>query len=105
MNEGLFKIILAFIPVLGTIITYFVVPYIKTSIGTEKLAQYQEWATLAVKCAEMLWIESGKGEEKKAYVVDFLNNLFNKKKIVITDEQIEILIEAAVLELNKDKKD
>ena len=103
MDERLFQIILALIPVLGAIITYYVIPYIQTSIGTEKLEQYKEWAALAVKCAEMLWTESGMGTEKKAYAVDFLNNLFNKNKVVITEQQIEILIEAAVQEMNNSK--
>ena len=65
MNENLFQIVLTFIPVLGAIITYFIVPYIKANIDSAKLAQYKEWATLAVKTAEMLWKETGHGEDKK----------------------------------------
>lgn len=49
----------------------------------------------------MLWKETGHGEDKKAYVVDFLTNMFNSKKVVITKEQMDILIESAVQELNK----
>ena len=101
MNEGLFNIILALIPVFGAIITYFVVPFIKSSVSEKQLIQYKEWAILAVKCAEMLWKESGHGEDKKAYVVDFLNDMFNKNKIVITDQQLEVLIEAAVKQMKE----
>lgn len=101
MNENLFQIILTLIPVFGAIVTYFIVPYIKTNIDSVKLSQYKEWATLAVKTAEMLWKETGHGEDKKAYVVDFLTNMFNSKKVVITKEQMDILIESAVQELNK----
>ena len=101
MNEGLFNVLLTLIPVLGAIITYFVVPFIKSSVSEKQLAQYKEWAILAVKCAEMIWKESGRGEDKKAYVVDFLNNMFNKNKIVITEQQMEILIEAAVKEMKE----
>lgn len=96
MNEGLFNVILTIIPVIGAIITYFIVPFIKSSINEKQLAQYKEWSLLAVKCAEMLWKETGHGEDKKAYVVAFLNDMFNKNKIVITDEQLNILIESAV---------
>lgn len=104
MNDGLFKIILSLIPVLGAIVTYFVIPFLKEKIGAEKLAQYKEWVSLAVKAAEMLWTESGMGSDKKQFVVDYLNRMFNEKKVIITEEQLNILIEAAVLELNKDKK-
>ena len=103
MDERLFNVILALIPVLGAIVTYFVVPYIKTVIGNEKLAQYKEWVALAVKCAEMIFTEKGMGSSKKEYVVNFLNDLLNSKKVVITEEQLNVLIEAAVLELKQNK--
>lgn len=103
MDERLFQIILALIPVLGTVITIFIIPYIKTKIGAEKLSEYQKWASMAVRAAEMLWTESGMGTDKKKYVVDFLNELINKNKVVITEDQLNVLIESAVQELNKDK--
>lgn len=103
MDERLFNVILALISVLGAIITYFVVPYIKQNISSAQLEQYKEWATLAVKCAEMIFTEKGMGTSKKEYVVNFLNDLFNQKKVVITEAQLNVLIEAAVQELNKNK--
>ena len=99
MDEKLFSLILAIIPVLGTIITVFIIPLIKEKIGAEKLARYEYWADLAVKAAEMLWTETGHSEDKKQYVVEFLTNMFNKKKVVITEEQMNILIESAVKQL------
>ena len=99
MDERIFQIILALIPILGAIITGFIIPFIKEKIGAEKLAKYEYWASMAVKCAEMLFKEQGMGETKKEYVVNFLNEMFNKNKTVITSEQIEVLIESAVKEL------
>lgn len=99
MDENLFKIILMLISILGIVITRFIIPLIKEKIGAEKFAKYEHWTISAVKAAEMLWTESGCGVDKKQYVVDFLNNMFNKKKIVITEQQIEILIEAAVKQM------
>lgn len=104
MDERLFQICLALIPVLGAIITGFVIPFIKEKIGAEKLAKYEYWASLAVKAAEMLWVESGCGADKKQYVVKFLNDMFNKKKIVITEQQIEILVESAVKQMKLEEK-
>lgn len=101
MDGKFFEVILTLIPVLGAIITYFIVPYIKTNIDSVKLAQYKEWATLAVKTAEMLWKETGHGSDKKEYVTDFLNKTFNANGVVITKQQIEILIEAAVKEMKE----
>ena len=73
MDEKLFQIILALIPILGAIITGFIIPFIKEKISAEKLSKYEYWANLAVKAAEMLWTESGCGKDKKQYVVNFLN--------------------------------
>lgn len=99
MNENLFDLILLLIPVLGAIITGFVVPFIREKIGAERLAKYEYWASQAVKAAEMLWRESGSGADKKQYVIEFLNEMFNKKKVVITEQQIEILVESAVKQM------
>lgn len=101
MNDKVFEVILTLIPVLGAIITYFIVPYIKANVDSTKLAQYKEWANLAVKTAEMIWKESGYGEDKKAYVVKFLADMFNSKKVVITEEQMNVLIESAVKEMKE----
>jgi LL-H family phage holin len=103
MSEGLMNIILACIPVLGAIITYFVVPFIQASVSEKQLLQYKQWCDLAVRCAEMVIQESGRGEDKKEYVVRFLNDLFNKNKIVITKDQLEILIEACVKEMKENE--
>lgn len=103
MNENLFNLILALIPVIGTILTSVIFPYIKEKTDNEKLAKYQEWAAIAVRCAEMIFNEQGMGKAKKEYVVNFLDEMFNKDKVVITDEQLNVLIEAAVksLKLNE----
>ena len=96
MEDRIFELILAIIPVLGVILTSFIIPYFKEQIGNEKLNKYQEWANMAVKAAEMIFTESGMGAEKKEYVVKFLTEQFNKNKVVITEEQMNILIESAV---------
>lgn len=101
MDEKLFQVILLIIPVLGAIITYFIVPYIKANVDSVKLAQYKEWAVLSVKTAEMLWKETGHGADKKQYVIDFLNKMFNSRKTVITEEQLNVLIESAVKEMKE----
>ena len=103
MDLKIFNIILALIPVIGAIITAFIIPYIKEKIGTEKLAKYEYWAEKAVKAAEMLF-DATQGTDKKAYAVEMLNTIFNSKKTVITAEQINALIEASVQALKLEEK-
>ena len=104
MDNRLFQIILAVIPVLCTILTVYIVPYIKAKIGTENLSKYEYWVNIAVKAAEMIWTETGHGTDKKQYVVEFMNNMFNSKKIIITEEQINLLIESAVKNMKIEEK-
>lgn len=105
MNESLFKIVLILVSLAATILTSVVIPYVKEKLGNEKLAKYKEWAMLAVQCAEMAFPDKGMGESKKEYVVTFLNEMFNKNKVVVSSEQIEVLIESAVkaMKLNESK--
>ena len=104
MDNKILELVLALIPVLGTILTVFIVPYIKEKIGNEKLVKYEYWVNIAVKAAEMIWTETGHGADKKQYVVDFMNNMFNSKKIIITEEQINLLIESAVKNMKIEEK-
>ena len=99
MNEILLKVVILMFFVLVTILTKVLVPFIKERIGNEKLTKYEEWAMLAVQCAEMIFCEQGMGESKKDYVVNFLNEMFNKNKEVITPEQLNILVESCVKEM------
>ena len=104
MKNEYFQIILAVIPVLCTILTVYIIPYIKAKIGTENLSKYEYWVNIAVKAAEMIWTETGHGTDKKQYVVEFMNNMFNSKKIIITEEQINLLIESAVKNMKIEEK-
>ena len=53
------------------------------------------WVKIAVKAAEMLYAGQGRGEEKKTYVIEFLNS----KGYTLDISSIENMIEAAVLEI------
>jgi len=84
------------IVLLGTIITYIVVPYIKTKTTEKQRDNIYFWVQVAVNAAEQIYAEKGMGVVKKKYVVEYLRN----KGINISEEDLNILIEAAVRELN-----
>lgn len=99
MNDSVLKIILACIPVVGAVVTAYIIPYLKNKIGAENLNNIDYWIRKGVEAAEVLFDAPKSGEQKKAYVIDFINKMFNSKKTVITTEQIEILLEATWKEL------
>lgn len=89
-------IVKVLIPILGAIITYILVPFFKQKTSKEQRENIYFWVKVAVSAAEMIYKEKGQGKLKKEYVVDFLVS----KGINITIQELEILIEAAVKELN-----
>ncbi|MDU5080211.1 phage holin, LLH family [uncultured Tissierella sp.] len=96
MNEGLVKIILGLIGLLGTIVTYVLVPYLKSKTTKEQRENIYFLVSLAVQAAEQIYIKPGQGEKKKEYVINYLNS----RGIKLTVEDLNIFIEAAVKELN-----
>lgn len=90
-------IITAVLTLIFSLITAFLIPYIKTKVSAEQFAIIKLWVQVAVQAAEMLYVGSGRGEEKKKYVIEFLNS----KGFTLNAEEIENLIESAVLELKQ----
>ncbi|SHF12117.1 Bacteriophage holin of superfamily 6 (Holin_LLH) [Tissierella praeacuta DSM 18095] len=94
-------IVKVIIPILGAILTYLIVPFIKSKTTKEQRENIYFWVKVAVGAAEQIYREKGEGKLKKEYVVAFLTS----KGIDITMEELDVLIESAVKELNmiKDK--
>ena len=89
-------IVNAVIALIDAIITTFLIPWIKGKIDAAKLAQIVEWVGIAVRAAEQIYNESGMGEKKKQYVLDFLAS----KGFTLDPDSINAMIEAAVKDLN-----
>lgn len=85
----------AIIALVVAVITAFVIPWLKGKIDADKLGQIKLWVTVAVEAAEQLYNGTGRGEEKKAYVVKFLQ----EKGFTIDPDSLDKLIEAAVFNL------
>ena len=86
----------AVIALIAAIITTFLIPWIKSKIDAAKLAQIVEWVGIAVRAAEQIYNESGMGEKKKQYVLDFLAD----KGFTLDPNSINAMIEASVKNLN-----
>ena len=99
MNIDLTQIIVAVITLIFGLIAKYAIPYLKEKYSTEQLEKMKLWAKVAVEAAEMLYTGSGRGEEKKKYVLDFLNS----KGFSGDMETLENLRESAVLELKQEQ--
>lgn len=95
MTIDLTSIVEAVAALIAAIITGFVIPYLKNKIDAGKLDKIKMWVTVAVEAAEQLYTGSGRGAEKKEFVLRFLN----EKGFTIDADSLDKLIEAAVFNL------
>lgn len=96
MQINITPIVEAVAALIAAVITAFVVPYIKSRTTTNQQQQINAWVRVAVAAAEQIYVGSGRGEEKKAYVLNWLA----ERGITLDTSRIDALIEAAVYELN-----
>lgn len=89
-------IIEAVFALVAAVITAIVIPYIKSKTTAQQQAEINAWVKVAVAAAEQIYTGSGRGEEKKAYVLNWLA----EHSVTLDEERINALIEAAVYDLN-----
>lgn len=94
-NTIITNALLLVISVIGGLVAYYVMPWIKQKIQNT-------WVEKAVRAAEKLYKQSGTGAQKKAYVIDFLveMGIVKKDNNGNIPQNIDVLIEAAVKELD-----
>ena len=95
MTIDLTSIANAVIALIAAIITAFVIPWIRSKTTAAQFEKIKMWVTVAVEAAEQLYVGSGRGAEKKAYVVQFLQ----EKGFTLDPDSLDKLIEAAVFNL------
>lgn len=92
-------IVIAFVSMVFAIIGIFLIPFVKSKVGEEKFKDISKWVQIAVNAAEQIYNESGMGEVKKEYVLEFLK----KRGITMDIDSIDALIESEVYKLNSSK--
>lgn len=88
-------VIEAAVILLLTILTYVLVPMIREKLNADQLATIKMWVQIAVNAAEQIYTGTGKGREKKEYVVAFLES----KGFKLDMDSLDKMIESSVLEL------
>ena len=99
MEFDITKIIEALITLIIACITTFLIPYIRSKTSKETQEEILKWITIAVSAAEQIYLGSGRGEEKKQYVINWLK----EHKINYDSTKIDAIIEATVYELNRNQ--
>ena len=89
-------IIEAVAALIAALITAFVIPYIKGKTTANQQQQINAWVRIAVTAAEQIYTGSGRGAEKKEYVINWLR----EHGMTVDESKLDALIEAAVYDLN-----
>ena len=95
MNIDITVIVEAIFGLIAAVITAIVIPYIKSKTNRQQQEEINAWVKIAVAAAEQLYRGSGRGEEKKAYVLTWLAD----RGITLDEEKLDAMIEAAVYDL------
>lgn len=103
MNIDLTPIVQAVIILAATLITIYVIPFIKTKVEASKLQNILSWVETLVACADQIF-QRHQGAEKKAYVLERLNAILSEHGLTLDTQTIEDLIEAEVLRLHSELK-
>lgn len=92
LGEATAKAVFALI---AAVITVIVIPYIKSKTTAQQQAEINAWVKIAVSAAEQIYNGSGRGPEKKAYVLEWLK----QRGITVDEAKLDAMIESAVYEL------
>lgn len=98
-NEVFLKIIGAIITIAVTLITGYLIPWLKSKINQTQLEKIDYYVRLAVRCADQIYTAE-QWAQKKEYVTKYITDVCNKTfNLTLTETDIDVLIEGAVNDL------
>lgn len=101
-NEVFLKISGAIITIAVTLITGFLIPWLKSKISQTQLEKLDYYLKLAVRCANQIYTPEQYVQKKEyvlKYITDICNNTFN---LSLSALDIDTLIEGTVNEIKKE---
>ena len=102
MREITLEALKLLIMVTMLVLTRFVVPWIKAKTENETMQAVLDWTVQAVLAAEQAH-QAQTGAERKYIVTEFIKSILIQKNISMSDEELNTLIEAAVMQMNANK--
>ena len=95
MTIDLTQVIVAVIGLLAAVATYIAVPLMRAKVGAQQWENIMMWAQAGVQAAEVLFSGVGLGEEKRSYVLGFLEEQCKQKGIRFDGTAARIALEDA----------
>lgn len=99
MRDIVLELLKLTIMIATMLITRYAIPWIKAKTENETMHALIDWAVQAVLAAEQCH-QSESGPERKAIVTKFIKQILEQKNIALSDEEIDVMIEAAVKQMH-----
>ena len=98
MRDIILELLKLTIMIATFLITRYAIPFIRAKTENSVMQALIDWTAQGVLAAEQTH-DAGSGAEKKAIVTEFIKRLLIQKNISLSDDEIEMLIEAAVRQM------
>lgn len=105
MNDIVFEVCRLIATIIGLVLAYYIIPALKTMIKEHTSNDIIEFTRLCVYAAEQIYRSAEKsGNIKKKYVEERVADWLNDNGVSISADQIDVLIESAVLAMNSARR-
>lgn len=89
------QLVIGVIGICVLFVTMVILPLARAKFGNENVEEFLRWVKIGVQAAEQIYAITD-GEQKKKYVLEFLDS----KGYDINEDEVDKAVEAAVLELH-----
>ena len=89
------QLVIGVIGICVLFVTMVILPLARAKFGNESVEEFLRWVKIGVQAAEQIYAIAD-GEQKKMYVLEFLDS----KGYDVNEDEVDKAIEAAVLELH-----
>ena len=103
MRDIVLELLKLTIMIATMLVTRYLIPWLKAKTQNETMHALIDWAVQAVLAAEQCH-QAMSGPERKAIVTRFIKELLAQKNLALSDEEIDVMIEAAVKQMNVAKE-
>ena len=95
-NEIFIEIIGAVLTIIVSLVTAFLIPWLKSKLNQTQLEKLDYYLNIAVRCANQIYTPE-QWKEKKSYVTLYITDVVNDKlHLTLSEEDIDLLIEGCV---------
>ena len=103
MREITLELLKLAIMIATMLITRYAIPWIRAKTENSVMQALIDWTMQAVLAAEQCH-QAQSGAERKAIVTKFIKELLAQKNLALSDDEIDVMIEAAVKQMNVAKE-